>query len=494
MAAEATIMRSQSRPTTRPTLLAQFVRTVRQHQLFVPGHHLLVAVSGGPDSIALLSLLHRLVPSWRLTLTVVHCNFGLRGAESDGDELFVNTFCQERQLNLVIHRPSLAKRRQGLSLQAAARDARYDFMKHIAHELGADRIAVGHTANDQAETVLMWLLRGAGMTGLAGMSYARKDGIIRPLLAASRKEVLAYLDHEGLTYRRDSSNEKPVYHRNRIRKELFPVLTQLAPTAVRVLQRQADLLREDEHFLEGVTGTLVKALVNCESHGVQRVDHRAFVELPVALQRRLIRSILRTYDEEGRASSFSVVESVRRVFLKEKSGARLPLKQVVVTLDQGVVRFSPGAGRDCSHPIDVEQNKSAVHMVSVPSMVSWAGTNQEIHVQRMTRGAADELGKVSSHGVALFDADLFSEPLVVRAWQAGDRFVPYGMKGKSKKVQDFFTDQKVARPGRAKVPLLVAPEGILWVVGMRQDERFAVRRGTTRCLVVSVYNRVGEGE
>jgi tRNA(Ile)-lysidine synthase len=353
---------------------------------------------------------------------------------------------------------------------------------------------VGHTANDQAETVLMWLLRGAGMTGLAGMSYARKDGIIRPLLAASRQEVLTYLDHEGLTYRRDSSNEKPVYHRNRIRKELFPVLTQLVPTAVRVLQRQADLLREDEQYLEQVTGTLVKALVSRESHGVQRVDHRAFIELPVALQRRLIRYILRTYDEEGRASSFSVVESVRRVFLKEKSGARLPLKQVVVTLDQGVVRFSPGAGRDCSHPIDVDKNMRAVHMVSVPSMVSWAGTNQEIHVQRMTRGAADELGKVSSHGVALFDADLFSEPLVVRAWQAGDRFVPYGMKGKSKKLQDFFTDQKVSRPGRAKVPLLVAPEGILWVVGMRQDERFAVRRGTTRCLVVSVHNRVRERE
>ena len=262
----------------------------------------------------------------------------------------------------------------------------------------------------------------------------------------------------------------------------------MAPTAVRVLQRQADLLREDEHFLEDVTGTLVKALVSRESHCVQRVDHRAFVKLPVALQRRLIRSILRTYDEEGRASSFSVVESVRRVFLKEKSGARLPLKQVVVTLDQGVVRFSSGAGRDCSHPIDVEHNKRAVHMVSVPSMVSWAGTNQEIHVQRMTRGAADELRKVSSHGVALFDAALFSEPLVVRAWQAGDRFVPYGMKGKSKKLQDFFTDRKVVRHEREKIPLLVAPEGILWVVGMRQDERFVVRGGTTRYLVVSVRN------
>ena len=132
-----------------------------------------------------------------------------------------------------------------------ARDARYDFMKQLAHEVGADRIAVGHTANDQAETVLMWLLRGAGMAGLAGMPYVREDRIIRPLLAATREEVVAYLDHEGLSYRRDSSNEKPLYHRNRIRKELLPVITRLAPAAVRVLQRQADLLREDEQYLDG---------------------------------------------------------------------------------------------------------------------------------------------------------------------------------------------------------------------------------------------------
>src|SRR5262245_3285945 len=146
-------MRRLSRCPTKPALLPQFVRTVRQHRLFFPGQHLLVAVSGGPDSIALLSLLHRLADPWRLTLTVVHCNYGLRGAESDGDEVFVSTFCQERGLPLVIHRPKLAKRRQNSSLQAAARESRYDFMKQLAHEAGAGCIAVGHTANDQAETM-----------------------------------------------------------------------------------------------------------------------------------------------------------------------------------------------------------------------------------------------------------------------------------------------------------------------------------------------------
>ena len=177
--------------------MTQLVRTVRQQQLFVPGQHLLVAVSGGPDSVALLSLLHRLARSWRLTLTAIHCNYGFRGTESNDDESFVKNFCQERKLSLVIHRPKLVTRRQRSSLQATARDARYDFMKQLAHEVGADHIAVGHTANDQAETVLMWLLRGTGMAGLSGMPYAREDRVIRPLLAATREEVVAYLDVRG---------------------------------------------------------------------------------------------------------------------------------------------------------------------------------------------------------------------------------------------------------------------------------------------------------
>jgi tRNA(Ile)-lysidine synthase len=471
------------------------VRTVRQQQLFAPGQHVLVAVSGGPDSVALLSLLHRLTRTWRLTLTVVHCNYGLRGSESDDDESFVRTFCQERQLSLIAHRPMLAKRRQRSSLQAAARDARYDFMKQLAHEKGADCIAVGHTANDQAETVLMWLLRGAGMTGLAGMPYAREDRIIRPLLASTRGEVLAYLDSEGLTYRHDSSNEKPLFHRNRLRKELLPVITQLAPAAIRVLQRQADLLRDDEHYLDRVTSSLVRTLVCHDSKGGQRIVRQAFMELPVALQRRLVRRILRTYDEEGRASSLRTVESVRRILLKGKSGARLFLKQSCVILDQEEARFISGVvERDQRDGTESVQVKSGVLLPPVPSTVYWTGTNQQIQLQLMSRCAAEETSKIPPEESVLFDADRFSEPLLVRTWQAGDRFSPNGMKGKSQKLQDFFTNRKIARHVRKTVPLLVAPEGILWVMGMRQDERFVVREETTRCLVVSVRDGVSEKE
>jgi tRNA(Ile)-lysidine synthase len=304
--------------------------------------------------------------------------------------------------------------------------------------------------------------------------------------------MVAYLNGEGLTYRRDSSNEKPIYWRNRIRKELLPVITQLAPAAICVLQRQADIFREDEQYLEHMTNTLVRTLVRHDSRGVQRVDLQAFIELPVALQRRLVRAILRTYDKEGRASSFRIVESVRRILLKGRNGVQLSLNQALVVVDEGSVRFSRTAGGNDHNQIDSGPVKREVLTVRVPSTVSWARTNQQIHVQVTTRRAADELGRSLSQGVALFDADRFSEPVIVRAWQAGDRFFPHGMKGKSKKLQDYFTDRKVARHERGKVPLLVAPEGILWVVGMRQDERFVVRGGTTHCLVASVSNRASE--
>jgi len=494
MTVKTAIVRPSINHPARPALLTQLVRTVRQEGLFIPGQHLIVAVSGGPDSIALLSLLHRLARTWRLTLTAVHCNYGLRGEESDGDESFVSTFCRDRELSLLVHRPTLVKRRQRSSLQAEARRARYDFMTQLAHEIGADRIAVAHTANDQAETLLMRMLRGSGMAGLGGMPYIREGMIVRPLLTATREEVETYLDHEGLTCRRDSSNEKPLYHRNRIRKELMPAMTRLVPAAVRVLQRQADLLRDDERYLQQVTYELMRTCVSHDGGGVQRVNRQVFLELPVALQRRVVRAVLRSYDEEMRASSTRVVESVRRMLLKGRINARLSLKQAVVILEQGSARFIPDAGGHAGRETVSRREETEVIRLPGPSTVSWARTNQKIHVQRMTRRDAEQGGVAPAVQRVLFDADTCSEPLLLRPWRAGDRFFPQGMKGKSKKLQDFFTDMKVPRQQRKEIPLLVAPEGILWVVGLRQDDRFVAHRGTTSCLVVDVSKRDSEKE
>lgn len=470
----------------RPALLDQVIRTVLEHELFVPGNRLLVAVSGGPDSVALLSLLVRMAPAWRLTLMAVHFNYRLRGTESEGDEAFVSTLCRERRIPLLIRRPILVKGRHQSSLQALARDARYAAMKSIAHEIGADRIVVGHTANDQAETVLMWMLRGAGLTGLSGMPFIREALIVRPLLAVSREEILEYLKVEGIQFRKDSSNESARYRRNRIRRELVPVMEQIAPATIRLLQRQANLLREDDLYLEQVVRDLSSSLVSRDAGGVQRFDRHAFAAIPGALQRRIIRLVLRKADPKERASSARSVEEGRKFVLTAAQGARLILRQIELAREGDAVRVSMRGEQRSGRVVASDTAEQHELPMPIPSTVYWPGTHQEIQVQVRARKAAESVLNMHAANRAVFDADRVSEPLVVRSWRPGDRFYPCGMNGKSKKLQDLFTDMKVDRQKRKLIPLLAAPEGILWVIGRRQDERFLVRGSTSRCLVATV--------
>ena len=474
----------------RPALLDRIVKTIQERRLFDRGHHLLVAVSGGPDSMALVSLLSALAVPWRLKLTVVHFNYGLRGSESDGDEAFVSSYCRAGNIPLVVRRPTLTKQRRASSIQLLARSARYEAMKSLADELQADRIVTGHTANDQAETVLMWMLRGAGLTGLAGMPFVREKTIVRPLLRTTREEILDYLKQEGLSYRQDSSNLIGLYRRNRVRRELLPVMEDIAPGIVRLLERQADVLRTDEAYLEQVVDQVYRSVVTVDANGGQRFERETVAALPDALKRRLIRRILKVTDHERRAPGLRVVDSVLRVLSKAK-GMRMSLRTADVKKDRGrilvVRRKGENQDSECRSNTPVVEPRS----VRVPSTVYWPGTGQEIHVQEMTRQAAEPFLRNRTRECAVFDVARVSPPLVLRTWQAGDRMHPRGMGGKSKKLQDLFTDWKVSREKRMRMPLLTCPDGILWVVGRREDERFVARKSTTRCLVATVQSCAG---
>lgn len=481
-----TIRKKVSKPTARPALLNEVVRTVRKQALFSPGQRLLVAVSGGADSMALLSLLHYLAPSWRLSLTAIHFNYGLRGEESDEDESFVRTWCDRWRIPLIVQRPVLPQRRRASSLQAVAREVRYRAMQRIARDRGAERIVVGHTANDQAETMVMWMLRGAGLSGLAGMPYVREGMIVRPLLASTREDILTYLDQQRVPFRCDSSNDKPLYHRNRIRQEIMPALTRLKPVAVRVLQRQADLLRDDEACLEQTVNGLMSSIVRNTGEDRRRLDRQGIAALPPALQRRLIRRILREGDEQKRAPRSRVVEVVRQFLLNGRPGDRVTTRTGMLIQKHECAEFSPSLDECPTGASDADQARTTACRVAVPSVTYWGRRNIQFQVQLMTRDEAAQLSPARTAQRAVFDADRFSTPLIVRGWQAGDRFCPNGMGGRTKKLQDLFTDLKIGREERREIPILAAPEGILWVVGKRRDNRFSVRNSTTRCVVVTV--------
>lgn len=467
-----------------PALLHQVARTVRSRNLFGRGQHLLVAVSGGPDSVALLSLLHRLSPSWSLTLTAVHFNYGLRGEESDGDQEFVTALCRDLDVPLYARRLSVRDRSRGTSLQAIARDLRYRALLEIAEECGADRIAIGHTADDQAETILLWMLRGAGLTGLSGMPVSRDGNIVRPLCETRREEILAYLKHAGLSYRQDSSNAKPLYLRNRIRQEVLPVLRRLAPSSVDALRRLADLCREDNDYLDQHVAALSTAKVQQEGDGSWAIE-RAFVQqLPLALQRRVVRDVLRRCDALHRPASVRTVHRILHYVMRKGNTPSITVNRTRLAVTKDLVLVTPLGRRGVSRTV---MDPIAPEALVIPSQLVWAGTGQTIQVQQLTR---NQVGNTAQRqGCIVVDADRISGPLMVRMWQPGDRFHPFGMKGRSKKLQDFFTDLKVPIGARKNIPIVVAPEGIVWIVGFRQDERWAVTAETEHCLVVTASEK-----
>ncbi len=445
------------------------------------GQHVLVAISGGPDSVALLSLFHHLHVSWQLTLTAVHCNYGLRGIESDGDQQFVETFCRELGIPLYVRTVELRERPPRSSLQAMARVLRYQVFTEVAKQCGADRIAVGHTADDQAETVLLWMLRGAGLTGLSGMPASRDQNIVRPLYDARRQEILTYLDHAQLTFREDSSNGKPLYLRNRIRHELMPVLKRLVPSSVESLCRLADLCREDDRYLDQHVATLFCTNEASRPDGGWTIQQAVFGGLSTIVQRRILRAQLRQNDLKQRSPNLRVVERVIQTVSEEKWGSIIPLRGGCLVVEQDEIRFTPlDTGTTCRDTCP----EMPAQVLSIPGSVVWPGTGQLIQVQHQAGG---HNGKTLGKDYIVVDAQLLSQPWRLRGWLPGDRFHPFGMSGHSKKLQDFFTDQQVPAEIRKRVPILVAPEGIVWVVGYRQDQRWVPTTTTDeQCLVLTV--------
>lgn len=465
-------------PMAWPPLVHRVVRTVRSRGLFQRGHHIVVGISGGPDSVALLSILHRLRYGWQLTLTAVHCNYGLRGAESEEDQKFVEAFCQGLGVPLHVRRVGCRTGGRKASLQAEARDLRYGVLQEIAAQCGADRIAIGHTANDQAETVLLWMLRGAGLTGLSGMPAFRENRIIRPLYDIKRQDILIYLRAAGLSFREDSSNLRPQYLRNRVRSEVIPILNRLVPTSVDALCHLADICREDDRYLDQQADTLSSSAAQRGSDGEWMIDRGFLLELPQALQRRCIRNLFRQNDSQLHSPSVRTVDRILRLISHRRSALTLDLKQGRVVVSEHHLRFIPLRTGAIAH-----SGKEHVHcqaLLSVPGELVWSSTGQRLRVQQQVRAQI-----CVPHGKdrILVDADRVTQPLMVRNWLPGDRFHPCGMGGHSKKLQDYFTDLKIPIAVRSRIPLVVAPEGILWVVGYRQDDRWIPTAETERYLV-----------
>jgi tRNA(Ile)-lysidine synthase len=452
-------------------MIKSVLRFIAEHKLIPRGARVLAAVSGGSDSVALAHILRDLDGNGELELVgLVHFNHQLRAA-ADRDEAFVRGVAGDLAVPFFPERGDVAARARHdrRSLEDAARAARHEWFERARTIAGADVVALGHTRDDQAETVLLRLTRGAGPRGLSGM-HPRNAAIVRPLLGCRRDELRAWLAERGLTFVEDETNADVSIPRNRVRVELLPLLAnRFNASIVDVLADQADLVRDAWTWMAAEAASLAQHAVRARNAGaaaVRELDVARLAAAPVALQRLVIWTALRDVGGD-RAMTFEHVDAVRRMLDAGAAGSADLPRQRVERIGGALVLTGrpPGtAGRRAAAANLFRYSLSIPGEVVVPD----AGiVSVEPLAGAAVRSAADR-------SAAMVRADLCGGSLVVRNRRPGDRFRPVGVGGR-KKLQDFFVDRKIARERRDAVPI-VADENdrIVWVAGYEIDEAFRV--------------------
>jgi tRNA(Ile)-lysidine synthase len=473
-------------------------RTIIRFNLIPPGCRVVAAVSGGSDSVALVRLLADLAGPLEFRLAAIaHLHHGLRGRSADEDE----AFCRDLAASLGLAfdgeradvRALMAAER--CSAEDAGRRARYAFLARAAARAGADRVAVGHTRDDQAETLLMHLFRGAGLRGLAGI-HPRAGLVVRPLIGERREDLRGFLRARGLEWREDETNRDPAMLRNRVRHELIPYLERrFSPGLVDALSRDAALARADADCLDALAAEERKHLTPAGPDGGRAVTLpiAALRSEPEALGSRLTRQILLEVSG-GRFMGYEHVRSVVDLAASGADAACLRLPGVVVTRAGPVLRFEPArprqgaAGARHGGVANRAEANSLRVSLSIPGEAVIQATGDAVTAEEASWPASG-LRLIDGRldlppEVAVVDRALVPGALAVRFRRPGDRLRPLGLEGR-KKLHDFFVDRKVARAERDRVPLVVgaADDRIVWVAGHRIAEEFRVT-GRTEGVVI----------
>jgi tRNA(Ile)-lysidine synthase len=476
-------------------LLCQVRQTVQRHQLLSSNNTAIVGVSGGPDSLCLLHILHALASELGVRLHVAHLHHGLRAAEADADAAFVQEIAAAWGLPCTVERADVAALavQTRASLEEAARAARYAFLGRLAQQLGAPVVAVGHHADDQAETVLMHFLRGSGLAGLRGMQPASRFPLpdrqqpgfdlqlVRPLLFTSRSAILAYCSQHALEPRFDRSNQDTTFFRNRLRHELLPLLEGYNPQIRRILGHTATALADDYELLAGEVQAAWPRVALDAQAGRLLFDLAAWRALPTALQRGLLRAAIFRLRASLRNVTYTHVDNALGLLREGTAGDRMTLPaglELALSYD----RFAVGeAGLEL--PVEdlpqLAAERQPLALPGVSRLVNWQAECAWLSPAELP----SDWQANADRWQAWLDAEVLGPSPLLRNRQLGDRFQPLGMAGRSQALAELFTNAKVPAPARARWPLVTTTAGdIAWVCGLRIDERAQVTAATQRVL------------
>ncbi|WP_421877454.1 tRNA lysidine(34) synthetase TilS [Marinoscillum sp.] len=419
----------------------------------------LVAVSGGVDSMVLLHLMQQA----EVQLGVAHVNYHLRGADSDQDQKLVEEYCQEHRIPLHLREVDQAEYAVGESIQMIARTIRYAFFEELMQEHLYSKTATAHNLNDNLETVLLNLTKGTGIHGLTGIAPVKDQHIIRPLLFASKEEIYAYAKQEGLSWREDTSNQKNDYQRNRIRNRVIPELKQINPNLEATFATTNLRMKGVAELVDQQVQDILKDLE--ESNGVHQLS--SIWVSNDAKSRMILSEVLKAYNV-----SFAMAMEVHQAIIDASVGALFETDEWTINVDRESLLIQ---SKGSKHFFQEEMSQESGRVEAPGGYLVW------------TKVQGNQLPKQVSPNQAYVDFDLVEWPIKLRQWEQGDFFYPFGMRGK-KKVSDFMIDSKIPVTLKEQVIVMESGKKIMWLVGWRTDDRFKVTSGTTSMLKIEFTN------
>jgi tRNA(Ile)-lysidine synthase len=479
-------------------MLKKVKQAIEQYRMLDIRDGVVVAVSGGPDSVALLDILKHLSTEYKLRLIVAHLNHGLRPGPADEDEFFVHQLserlglvCESKKMDI-----DLLSRVRKKSIEETAREERYLFLEEIRHKYLAQKIALGHHAQDQAETVLMNLLRGSGREGLKGMQPVREGLYIRPLLGVTRGEISLYLTRRNLPYVVDFSNADDSYFRNRVRHQLIPELkARYNPRLEENLCRTAEILNREDDYLKRIVKELYadQRIVQTDTtHQEIRISISHCLGLHDALQSRLIKQLLLTCAQQTQGIGYGHINAVKALMQDVCPSGLLHLPfnmEVRREYDFLIIGRRKKTPRKLGQAGQEHQEASVGHLeggiiacdIHIPGQVQIESQKLTLCLDFVDWSAV----RFGDSRTAYMDYGCIMPPLMIRTLQQGDRIQPLGMPG-TKKLKNYFIDRKIPSRCRGQVPLIVDNHSVIWIVGHLLSERVKLTEQTTKILKIEM--------
>ncbi len=441
------------------------IKFVDHYNLIKHGEKILIALSGGPDSVFTLFFFNKFKSRFGVTLAAAHLNHSLRGKSSDKDEEFCKSFCKKLEIDFFSEKINVKEfsKKNKISIEEAARKIRYNFLSGVSKNYRFDKIVTAHTMDDNAETVLLNLFKGTGLSGVAGIPIQRQN-IIRPILSLTKEEVLSYLEMNGLEFRIDKSNTDLKYERNFIRHKIIPLIKKnLNPSVEQNIFNSSQVFRKTYGIINELKSEAVSKIVKTSEEYVT-IDLAKLEERDKALLGDVLRDIvLYHFKKEFDFADYIKIESL----LQKPTGRKISLSANLEAIkDRGKIIIYP------------KLNKVSQHLITIHS-----GEEKEICGKKISIRLIDEkkIRFDQNRNHEYISADELENKFDIRKWKAGDKFIPLGMKD-YKNVSDFLIDEKISAHLKKDQLILLNRNQIVWIIGLRIDNRFKIKEKTKKVI------------